>query len=141
MTGRAKLYGMTAYWTLFAGLAVRQAQFPGLVLEPVPQPYPWRGVFLIWAVLAIETALLYLLVRPIAINLPWKRLLALFGYCISLVMVSALTFVTDMPGHYYVPSMFASLTFLAVGTIVVAKAVWVSWGWLRNHYKGIRPCE
>ena len=102
------------YWLVFAVLAVNWGQYPGLIAGTELPPYPWKGVVITCGVLAVETAILYAILRPVTFHRSWWRLGFALLYGGLLLVVSAFTFVTDMPGYYYVPAYFSAATMLAL---------------------------
>ena len=123
-------YSLPVYWLLFAGFTAHQAQYPGLMLNPEQWEYPWRAVLVVWALLAVLVAGLYAILRPRTYNRSWWRLLGGLVYCAVLLWLGLESVVTDMPGYYYVPALFAVATMagMAVFAVVqVASAVWHRW--------------
>ena len=105
-------YFLTLYWLFFAALAVYLGQYPGYVLHPELAPYPWEGVLITCIALAIAVAILYAILRPGTFDRSWGRLAIALFYAGLLLLFGAVTFVTDMPGYYYVPAYFAAMTTL-----------------------------
>jgi len=107
-------YFLVVYWLVFATWAVNWGKYPGLVVSPELAPYPWKAVGVTCGVLAVEVAILYAILRPVTFDRSWGRLgfALLYGAC--LLVFSAFTFVTDMPGYYYVPAYFSAVTVLAL---------------------------
>ena len=117
-------YALVAYWLLFALFTLYAAQHPGLVSDPEAIPYPWRGVVVTWAILAVATGILHAVLRPRSFRGQWSRLGAALLYSSLLLVFTLVTFVTDMPGYVYVPGYIALVTFvglllLAGGTVLV----------------------
>jgi len=98
------------HWVAFAGLATELAKNPGFVSHSEAVPYPWLGVFEIWSILAIFTAILYAILRPVTFDNSWKRLAGAIAFVAFLLALCIVTFVTDMPGLYYVPGWYAITT-------------------------------
>ena len=115
-------YFLPCWWLLFAGKTLEAANNPGYVMHPENVRYPWRGVLLVWLLLAVESAVLFAIVRPQKVR-PWRRVGAaavLFGI---LSAPTAVFVVTDMPGLYYVPGSFHFATFAVLIGILVARMV------------------
>lgn len=107
-------YVWFGYWAVFAGFTVYAAQFPGYVPRPEEVPYPWIAVFFVWIVLAVLLGILYAIVRPTTFQYQWGRIVGALAYVAVLFGAGLATFVTDMPGYYYVPAVFSFVTMLAV---------------------------
>ena len=107
-------YFLVAYWLVFAIWAVNWGKYPGFVVNPELAPYPWKAVGVTCGVLAVEVAILYAILRPVTFNRSWGRLGFALLYSACLLVFSAFTFVTDMPGYYYVPAYFSAVTMLAL---------------------------
>jgi hypothetical protein len=85
---------------------MRQGQYPGL--ENLSQwHYPVWGVVAVSTLIGIFIGILYLILRPATYRRSWGRLFAAIAYSGVLVALGIATLVTDMPGHAYVPAMFA----------------------------------
>jgi len=85
---------------------MRQGQYPGL--ENLSRwHYPVWGVVAVSALIGIFIGILYLILRPATYRRSWGRLFAAIAYSGVLVALGIATLVTDMPGHAYVPAMFA----------------------------------
>ncbi len=125
-------YGLIAYWFLFAALTLYQAQFRGFVPDPEHAPYPWLSVFWIWVVLAVLIGVLYLILRPKTFQYQWARILAAVIYASILVLLAFVTFVTDMPGHYYVPAEFSFVTLIAVIAPALVGSAFALWRWIKH---------
>lgn len=124
-------YLYALYWLVFACLSVSAAQSPGYVLHPESVPFPWPGLMVLWALLALAVGVFYVILRPGVWETSWLRFggaLALSG---ALLMSCILTLVTDMPGLYYIPTSFALTTFSALTIIGLARAIAGVWsrGW------------
>jgi hypothetical protein len=107
-------YGLVLYWLAFAVYTLDAARNPGLLLPGAPAPYPWRGVLATWLALAVLTGGLHAILRPRTFHRSWARLAWALAYSIVLLAASFVTFVTDLPGFFYVPGMFALITPLAL---------------------------
>lgn len=99
------------------------AKNPGFVLHPESAPYPWLGVFEIWGILAIFTVILYAILRPATFDNSWKRLAGAVAFVALLLAFCIATFVTDMPGLFYVPTWYAMTTFAILLFFAFARAV------------------
>jgi len=100
---------------------------PGFV-PPLPPgqtyPYPWLGVILTSAVTAIESIVLYLVLRPNRFAWSILRVGIAFAVYFGLSVLVVYTFATDLPGYAYVPGMFTlSLTVLLFVLLIITTAV------------------
>src|SRR5512132_2151310 len=109
-----------AVWLGFAAWALSAARDPGFVMHPEREPYPWRSVILICAVLAAETTLLYWILRPASFRWSWGRLTIALLVSIGLIF-EPFPVGTDMPGHFYVPGRFGF--YASMGLIAAAGAM------------------
>ena len=107
-------YFLVAYWLVLVTWAANWGKYPGLVVNPELAPYPWKAVGVTCGVLAVEVAILYAILRPVTFDRSWSRLGFALLYGVCLLTFSAFTFVTDMPGYYYVPAYFSAITVLAL---------------------------
>lgn len=121
-TGFWRRYGLAVYWLLFALYTSEAARYSGYVTHRQTAPYPWAGLVATWVKLALEVAFLRWILRPRTFDRSWGRLAAALGVYAVLAVLSAGTFVNDLPGYYYVPGQFHMLTFvgLFVFTLVTA---------------------
>jgi hypothetical protein len=111
-------YGLAVYWLVFALYASDAARYSGYVAHRRTASYPWAGLVATWVDLALEIAFLGWILRPRTFDQSWGRLAAALGVYAVLAVLSAGTFVTDLPGYSYVPGQFHMLTF--VGLFVFA---------------------
>ena len=123
-------YGLLAWWLIFAVLTLRAGRYPGLVRDPATAPYPWRGVMITLVLLAVETGILYGILRPRTFNKAWGRFAIAATYLFALVALGFATTFTDMPGYYYMPAIFAIGTF--IGLIVVGLVIVIADGARRS---------
>jgi hypothetical protein len=63
-TAWLRRYGLSAWWLVFASITIDWARSPGFVDNPQSVPYPWGGVVITWTILAVETGILYAILRP-----------------------------------------------------------------------------
>jgi hypothetical protein len=106
MGPRIRTYGFLAYWIVWCLVTMRQGQYPGL--ENLSRwHYPVWGVISVSALIGIFIGILYLILRPATYHRSWRRLFAAIAYSGALVALGIVTLVADMPGHAYVPAMFA----------------------------------
>jgi hypothetical protein len=113
---------------LLSVLAIVCAGFQlGFVLPPpVGQsyPYPLVGVILMSIVTAIESAFLYLILRPHKFDWSLRRVVIAFGIFLTLSIVVIYTTVTDLPGYVYIPGDFTLLlTFLLFILLIVTASM------------------
>src|SRR5688572_27363146 len=99
---RRYLYAL--YWLVFAVLSVSGAESPGLVLHPEAVRFPWLGLMVMWALLAFGVGALYAILGPSIWKTSWPRFGAALALSGALLVFCMLTFVTDMPGLYYIPT-------------------------------------
>src|SRR5688572_26034698 len=92
---------------LLSVLAIIRGGFQLGFVRPLPigqsYPYPWLGVVIMSIVTALESALLYFILRPH--NFSWSLLRVTVAFVIFLILsaIAIFTTVTDMPGYFYVP--------------------------------------
>lgn len=118
-------YGWIAYWLLFVAYTLSAAREPGLLGPNAKDvPYPWRSALLTCAVLGLQTAALNATLRPLASTRSWQHVAIAFGLAVFFAALSAAPVVTDMPGYYYTPIVFALTNVVAVplvGAILVLR--------------------
>jgi hypothetical protein len=100
------------YWLAFVWLAINGGIYPGLVADPADWPYPFTSVIIIASLVGIALLVLYAILAPASPTRSLRRLGVAIAYMASLATVAFFMFVTDMPGHFYVPHAFAFLTLL-----------------------------
>ena len=103
-------YGFAAYWIIFVCWTVRAGKEPGLVVSRVLRPYPWADVLWTCGVLAIETAVLYVILRPYSFRWSWGRFGSALLLACGLLSWEVSAIGTDMPGYVYMPAAFALIT-------------------------------
>jgi len=129
MLSLLRKYGLVAYWFAFALYTTYMAQFPGLMRDPSRWRYPWSAVIVVWSLLAVLVAILYLVLRRMTYRRSWGRLAGACAYSAALLILGLSSIVTDAPGFYYVPAVFSIVTagvmtafvLFSVGTAVVRK--------------------
>jgi hypothetical protein len=120
MTVVLRRYGLVAWWGVFALGTLWAARWPGFVPTPQLFPYPWLAVLRTWGVLAVETAALYGILRPLTLPARPRRIwIALFLETILLAW-RGLTLSTDMPDYYYVPVLFSAANEVAFWAAALA---------------------
>jgi hypothetical protein len=119
------------YWLFFSALAGYFGQFPGYVQHAELEPYPWREVLLTCGALAIEVAILYVILRPF--DRSWRRLAVALVYAGLLLVFGASTAISDMPGWFYVPAYFATVTTLILAARALAMGVATIWDRTRHE--------
>jgi hypothetical protein len=120
-------YGLIIYWLCFAILTLRAAKYPGLVYHRESVPYPWIGVVTTWIILGAMTSVLYWISRTRKFRYVWQRLAVALVFALILLLFTFLTFVTDMPGYYYVPGQFALATTAGAAFLGIAYVVGALW--------------
>ena len=113
----ARRYGWIAYWLAFASYALAAARSPGFTAHPEAAPYPWVAALLTCALLGVETAALNAVLRPLGPTRSWMWVAAASGLAVVFAALSFVTMVTDMPGYYYVPRLFALVNVVVVPVV------------------------
>jgi hypothetical protein len=114
-------YGWVGYWLTFSGYSLTAARNPGFVMDPPSVPYPWAAAFLTCALLGVQTAALNAILRPLSATRSWRRVATASGLALLFAALSLVTTVTDMPGYYYAPGLFALANVVVVplvGTVL-----------------------
>jgi hypothetical protein len=112
--------GFAAYWLVFAAEAAIDGTYSDFV---PPNPYPWKGVAGVMALLAVLVSLLYVVLRPPAFRTHWWRLGLAVALSVGMLAATLGTFVTDQPRYTYVPGQFAIVTLLLL--LLVSAAVFI----------------
>jgi hypothetical protein len=107
LASSARRYGWIAYWLAFASYTVGAARSPGFIAHPEAAPYPWVAALLMCALLGAETAALNAVLHPLSPTRSWMRVAAASGLALVFAAFGVVTMVTDMPGYYYAPGLFA----------------------------------
>lgn len=108
-----RTYAFLAYWLAWCLFTVRQGQYPGF--EDLSRwHYPVWGVAIVSTLIGVLIGILYLILRPATYRRSWGRLCIAVVYSAVLVFAGMSTIVTDMPGHAYVPAMFAVVNMAVV---------------------------
>jgi hypothetical protein len=107
-------YGWIAYWLVFASYTLGAARNPGFVRNPESVPYPWAAAMLTCVFLGAQTAALNATLRPLSATGSWRRVAAASGLALVFAVLSLITTVTDMPGYYYAPGLFALANVIVV---------------------------
>ena len=110
MLNLLRKHGPVGYWFAFAVYTTYMAQFPGLMRDPSRWRYPWSAVIVVWSLLAVLIAILYVIIRPMTYRRSWGRLAGACAYSAALLILGLLSVVTDAPGFYYVPAVFSIVT-------------------------------
>jgi len=112
-------YGWVAYWLAFSGYSLAAARNPGLVADPASVPYPWEAALLTCGLLGVQTAALNAMLRPLSAARSWRRVATASGLALVFAALGVVTAVTDMPGYYYVPGLFALANVVVVPVVGV----------------------
>ena len=106
-----------AFWAICALITLSAANQPGLAVPIDGWVYPWGGVFVVWAQIAVMLAGLYLVLWPKSMSYIMRRLKWGVTYSAIFAVLGVLLNVTDMPGHHYVPiySSWAMFTGILIG--------------------------
>ena len=130
-----KRYWLVFYWLAFACLAADWGQRPGLIprSQPLP-PYPWVGVVVTWAILAVEVGILYAILYRVGSEKrsPWQRLRSALIYTFCLSVFEVLTGATDLPGYLYVTLYSAVVSFVILFVVTLVFGLTKLWG--RFHH-------
>lgn len=111
----ARRYGWLAYWFVFAAYTLYAARNPAFVLDPkTAAPYPWVAALVTCALLGAQTAALNAMLRPLSGTRSWQRVAAATGLAVVFAALTLITTVTDMPGYYYAPGLFAAANMFVV---------------------------
>jgi hypothetical protein len=124
-------FAFAAYWLFFAVLSVFAAQNPGYVRHPELAPYPWLFLFAMVAFLALLVVVFYVVLLPPRFRSSYWRLPVALGLGVAMFVASVLTFVTDMPGLFYMPHLFSLITMIFLLAISASTAVGALWRKLR----------
>jgi H+/Cl- antiporter ClcA len=114
-------------WLFSVIEAFRGGFHPGLVTYSPPPgqsyPYPWTGVILTIIVTAIESVLLYVILRPdrFAWSLPRVGIAFVVFFLLSILVFY--TFATDQPGYAYVPSEYTLLVTILLFVLLIITAM------------------
>jgi RsiW-degrading membrane proteinase PrsW (M82 family) len=108
--------GFAIYWIIFAVYTLQQAQIPGygFYLSQQEWHYPWDAVLKVWVLLAVLVGLCYAIIRPASYNYSWRRLTGALIFSVTLLVLAAFTYMTDMPGYYYVPFTFSMISLVLI---------------------------
>ena len=87
MLSLLRKYGLVGYWFAFALYTTYMAQFPGLMLDPSSWRYPWSAVIVVWSLLAVLVAILYLVLHPMTYRRSWGRLAGACAYSAALLIL------------------------------------------------------
>ena len=107
-------YGLTAYWIIFVLLTLHAGRNRGMVRSRETVPYPWEDVFETCALIGVETAVLYVFLRPPTFRRSWRRVLAALVLTAGLVAVEESNWTFDRAGYHYVNWTLAHLTLLGL---------------------------
>ena len=72
--GFCRTYALPLYWLVFALFTTVAARDPGFVPHREHAPYPWVGLTVTCALLALETGILGWILRPRSFDRSWGRL-------------------------------------------------------------------
>ncbi|MCK9684556.1 hypothetical protein [Scleromatobacter humisilvae] len=125
-TKRRGALAVTLLWLLGVALAARGGSSHGLVAPHVDRaalPYEWRGVAFESVVIGAEAfALFWLLLRMTRWS-PLVRTFAAGALFVALATFCILTTVTDMPGWYYVNTLWTMLVLLILAVRLVLELI------------------
>lgn len=116
-------FGWIAYWLVLASYTLAAARNPGFVRNPDLVPYPWKAALVTCLFLGLQTAALNATLRPLRATRSWRRVATASGLALLFAALSLVTTVTDMPGYYYVPGLFALTNVVVVPLIGVVLAL------------------
>jgi len=118
-------FGFVVRWAIPALwlLAVARAVMGGFErgFEPVenaakPFVYPWTGVLLVCLWMALESAILYIILQPQKFTWSLPRITSALVIFIILSYVHSFIMATDQAGYFYVPAAF---TFVITAFLLV----------------------
>jgi len=118
-------FGWIAYWLAFVVYTLDAARDPGLVTNPESVSYPWPAALFTCLLFGLQTAALNATLRPLSPTPSWQRVVGASGLALLFAALSLLTTVTDMPGYYYSPGLFALTNVIVVplvGIILVSRS-------------------
>jgi peptidoglycan/LPS O-acetylase OafA/YrhL len=123
---RRGAFAITLLWLLGVALAARGGSSHGLVPSNVDRAapaYEWRGVLVESAVIGAEALALYWLLFKMKRWSALARTLAACALFGALVAFCILTTVTDMPGWYYVNTLWTMLVLLILAVRLVLESI------------------
>jgi hypothetical protein len=132
---RIRRYGLIAYWLVFVLLTLHAGRNRGFVRNRETVPYPWEDVFETCALIGVETAVLYVILRPPTFRRSWRRVLAALLYASILIVISKPAAMFDLPGYLYVPRTFALTTFLVLLILLVQMIAMWCWRLAKERRK------
>jgi hypothetical protein len=109
-----------AYWLAFAAFTLDAARNPGFVMHPEEVPYPWGAALTTVALLGVQTAALNAVLMPLRTTRSWRRVAGASALAFLFALLSVVTAVTDMPGYYYAPELFALTNLFVVPLLGLA---------------------
>jgi hypothetical protein len=115
---------VAALWLLGVGFVARSGNSHGLVAPRIDRaalPYEWQGVLFESALMGVEAFALFWLLFKLATWRTLTRTLVAFVLFLALVACSIATTVTDMPGWYYVNTLWTMLVLLMLAVRLVAQ--------------------
>jgi hypothetical protein len=92
-------------WLAFVPYAIAAGHNPGFVFPDPARPYPTGHVVAVCVLMAIESVVLFAMLRPTSYQLrDWRRALKVLGVLALAFFLEPMY--TDMPGYVYVNSAF-----------------------------------
>ena len=123
---RSGAFALATLWLLGAAGAILSGWSHGFVpsrADGAPLPYEWRGVLFECAVMAVESLALYGLLFRLRRGGRLRRTLAAVVLFLALAAYGILTVVTDMPGWYYVNTLWTLFLLLVLATAFATQAL------------------
>ena len=110
-------YGLLLLWLMFGPILANAARSPGFVTDPDSVPYPLGAALVTWGILGIESLIIQFILRLTG------GLQIAFSLCALLLVGGVVTTVTDMPGYYYVPTLYQLALTAMLGVAWVVRSV------------------
>ena len=121
---RRSAVAVAALWLIGVGFATRSGTAHGLVAHGIDRaalPYEWPGVLFESALMGVESFALFWLLFKLTAWRPLARTQLAFVLFLTLVAYGIATTVTDMPGWYYVNTMWTMLVLLMLTVRLVVQ--------------------
>jgi len=112
-----------AIWLAFVPYAIAAGRNPGFVPPSYAGPYPTGHVIAVCLLMAVESLVLFAMLRPMSYQLrDWRRPLKVLGLFVLAFFLEPMY--TDMPGYVYVNAAFlfawsmVCLSFVVLGLVI-----------------------
>jgi len=114
--------GWLTYWFAFSVFTLLAARRPGFVPHPESVPYPWAAALIMCGFLGLQTAALSSVLSPLRERRSWRRVVGASVLALLFGLAGTATFVSDMPGYFAGPLLFAATNVIVVPIIALALA-------------------